>query len=210
MSVRDNPAVKPILPVILSTTLAWTQPLQALELAPLLGYNTGGRFEDSQTLARIEVRDSRALGLAINWESAPLKQYELIYSRQHSELRLKDGLTTTPLTDLDIHYLQFGGVYFFNGRSAELNPYAAGGLGLTWLNLRNDGGDSQLRPALNLAIGGRWQLSPTLALRAELRAYGTLINSNTQIICGGGCNVRVAGDLLTQFQLNTGLVWHFD
>ncbi len=180
----------------------------AMELIPLVGYTGGGQFEDSISGETITVQESRSLGIIAAFDSSADKQTELLYSYQSSQLSDDEGFSTSPLFDIRFHYLHFGGSYFFNGRS-KLSPFVAGGLGLTWIDPRIENGNSTVRPSMSLAFGIDWKLTETLGLRGELRGFGTLIDSSTLIICSGGCNVRIDGGLLTQYQINTGIVLRF-
>ena len=50
---------------------------------------------------------------------------------------------------------------------------------------------------------------PSLALRAELRGYATLINSSGSFFCSGGCVVSLKGDALVQGAALLGLSMRF-
>ncbi|MEH6473399.1 MAG: outer membrane beta-barrel protein [Halopseudomonas sp.] len=180
----------------------------AVELIPLWGYTGGGQLEDSITGTKIKVSSSNSMGIIAAFDSTPDKQYELLYSYQSSQLSADEGLTSSPLFDIRIQYLHFGGNYFFNGRE-KLSPYVAGGLGLSWIDPRVEDGDSMLRPSLNLGVGVNLMLTESLSLRGELRGYGTLIGGDTKIICSGGCNVQINGGLFTQYQVNAGIAFRF-
>ena len=198
------------LALLLIALMALSRPAAAVELIPMLGYSSGGSFEDVSSGERTKLKDAASFGLIAAWDSEPNKQYELLYSYQNSAL--KDDLGLTPsatLFDIQIHHLQFGGNYFFNGRKEPIAPYVAGGLGLSLLDPKVDQASTLVRPSINLALGLQWQPSEALGLRLELRGVGILMHNRSSISCGVGCNVRVAGDLLTQLQLNTGLVVRF-
>ena len=183
-------------------------PVLAVDLIPLLGYTDGGQFEDSDSGGQLSVDGANSQAFILAFDSERDKQYELLYSRQSSSLSSDDGLISTPLLGIDFHYLHFGGNYFFNGRS-KLSPYVAGGIGLTWIDPQVANGNDQVKPSMNLALGVNWMLTENLGLRAEMRGYGTLMNNTTLISCNGACDIRVAGDLLLQYQLNTGIVFRF-
>ncbi|MEH6651999.1 MAG: hypothetical protein V7707_18410 [Motiliproteus sp.] len=183
-------------------------PALAVDLIPLLGYTGGGQFEDSDSGDQWSVDGSNSLALILAFDSERDKQYELLYSRQSSSLSSDDGLTSTPLLDIDFHYLHFGGNYFFNG-SSDLSPYVAGGIGLTWIDPKVENGNDQVKPSMNLALGLNWMLTENLGLRTEMRGYGSLMSNTTVISCDGACNIKVAGQLLLQYQLNAGILFRF-
>ena len=54
------------------------------------------------------------------------------------------------------------------------------------------------------------RLGEHLALRAEVRGYGSLLNDDSTFLCNPEvCAFRVRGDLLTQWQANIGLTLRF-
>jgi hypothetical protein len=75
---------------------------------------------------------------------------------------------------------------------AELSP----GLG---------GLSDEIRPSANLGIGWQWTLTRNVALRTELRGYLSLINSNGEFFCSGGCLVSIRGRTLGQAEGLVGL-----
>lgn len=188
--------------------VAWlvilSQSSQAFELSLMPGYSGGGEFEQSISGDPVDIDDSANFSVIASVESEPNKAYELLYSQQNSTLHDSSG---TDLSDIRIHYLQVGGHYFFQGRES-LSPFVSGGIGLSLFKTQS-GNDQLLRPSMSLAIGFNWQFSQQLSWRTELRGYGTLVNSSTQIACGTGCRLHVEGDLLTQWQLATGLSLRF-
>ena len=62
---------------------------------------------------------------------------------------------------------------------------------------------------MSLAVGYEHVFNPSLALRAELRGYATLIDSSGGIFCSGGCVVTLQGDALIQGQALLGLSLRF-
>ncbi len=180
----------------------------AVELTALIGYSGGGQFEDSHGGGPLTAQASESTAFIAALDTGLDQQYELLYSYQNTRLKSDAGLSSVPEFDLRFHYLHLGGNYFFNGRTG-LAPYVAGGIGLTLIDPRIAGADRQLRPSMNLAFGLSWAMSDRLGLRAELRGYGTLMDNASSITCNGGCNIRVTGDLLHQYQFNSGLSWRF-
>ena len=60
-----------------------------------------------------------------------------------------------------------------------------------------------------IRLGYQWPLSPTVALRSELRAYLTAINSSGSFFCSGGCVVQIQSSLMTQFEAMVGVSFGF-
>ena len=123
---------------------------------------------------------------------------------------LREGATdleaspSTPKVPLSITYLHFGGTNYFEGAIGR-GAYVAGGIGATWMSPSLSGLSSEVRPSLNLGLGFEWPITGALSLKAELRGYFTLINSNSSLFCSGGCVVAIKGDGLTQVEGLVGL-----
>ena len=111
---------------------------------------------------------------------------------------------STPKLPLSVTYLHFGGTNYFEGAIGR-GAYVAGGIGATWLSPSLSGLSSEVRPSLNLGLGYEWPITGALSLKAELRGYFTLINSNSSLFCSGGCVVAIKGDGLAQFEGLIGL-----
>jgi hypothetical protein len=85
-------------------------------------------------------------------------------------------------------------------------PYLGAGIGVT----RFDAYESEVAPSMSLALGVQPRLTQRLALRAEVRGYGSLLNDDSAFLCNPEvCAFRVRGDLLTQWQANIGLTLRF-
>ena len=87
--------------------------------------------------------------------------------------------------------------------------YVAGGLGATLMTPSASGLSSEVRPSASLAIGYEYPFNPSLALRAEVRGFLTLIDSSGGFFCSGGCIVTLQGDALVQAQALLGLSLRF-
>ncbi len=85
-------------------------------------------------------------------------------------------------------------------------PYIGAGIGVT----RFAAYDSEVTPSMSLALGVQPRLAEHLALRAEVRGYGSLVNDNNQFLCNPEqCVFKVRGELVTQWQANIGLTFRF-
>ena len=70
--------------------------------------------------------------------------------------------------------------------------------------------ESETRPSLALALGIQPQLNDSVALRAEIRGYGTFLNDNSTFLCNEErCNMHIKGELLGQAQANLGITARF-
>jgi len=169
------------------------------------GLRGGGGFEDTNDGTRtLDLDSGGTLSLSVDWPLADGRQGQVFYSLQRSAL---PGSTFGQPQDVkvDISYLHFGGRTFFDGSAKAGGGYVVGGLGATYFSPSVAGWSDEIRPSLNIGIGYQWQLAPTVALRAELRSYLSLINSNGEFFCSGGCVVSIRGDTVVQFDGMLGL-----
>jgi len=179
------------------------------EITPLAGYRFGGTFGIEGSSDSYEFEDSASFGLILNLRDRGNTQWELLYSRQESEVRLNSAAALQPLVDIDVQILQIGGTY--QGQGHRVRPYLAATLGGT--NIKTEvGSDNFFSGSIGLGL----QIRPEerFGIRLEARAYGTLTDSDTDLFCRTGpdlniCAVRVDGELLTQFETFAGLVFRF-
>ena len=169
------------------------------------GVRGGGEFEDGNDSTRtLELDSGGTLSMSIDWPLADGRQAQVFYSFQRSALP-GSAVGQPQDVDIDISYLHVGGRTFFDGSAKVGGGYVVGGLGATFFSPSAAGWTNEIRPSLNLGIGYQWQLAPTVALRAELRSYVSLINSSGEFFCSGGCVVSIRGDTMVQFDGMLGL-----
>jgi len=171
------------------------------------GARSGNGFEQGSASAPIDMRSSGAASLAVGWPYDSSRTLQLFLSHQRTRLNLGAAATPGELP-LQVSYLHLGGVNFFDSPVGR-GPYLAGGLGLTVFDPRLQGTSSRVRASLSAGIGYEWPLARALSLRAELRGYATLVNSNGSFFCSGGCVVSIKGDTLTQVEAMAGLTFGF-
>ena len=175
-------------------------------VTPWAGFVSGGSFQNSANNDVLYVNDSAGFGFILDLLDTPRAYYELLYSFQRTDLGGIDTPGWPSNLDLDIHYLQIGGMYEYPRE--RMRPYIAGGIGLT--AIVPDGQDSSTNLSFSLGGGVQIPLSARLALRIEGRGLLTVISDNTEIFCassgaGGGCAVGVEGDSLAQIEVLAGL-----
>jgi len=171
-------------------------------LAVYGGYRGGGSFEqDTSGSASIDLKSSASGALALSFAVDPMRQGQILLSYQSTDL---EASATTPQMPLKLSYLHFGGTNYFEGAIGR-GAYVAAGIGVTWMSPSLNGLSSEVRPSLNLGLGYEWPITGALSLKAELRGYFTLINSNSALFCSGGCVVAIKGDGLTQVEGLLGL-----
>jgi hypothetical protein len=166
------------------------------------GWRGGGSFEqDTSPFATVDLKSSASGALALNFAVDASRQVQLLASYQSTDI---EAGATTPAVPLKLSYLHFGGTNYFEGPIGR-GAYVAAGIGATWMSPGLSGLSSEVRPSMNLGLGYEWPIGGGLSLKAELRGWFTLINSNSALFCSGGCVVAIKGDSLTQVEGLIGL-----
>ncbi len=184
-----------------ATTSGW-------QVTPFFGYSSAIDFEKSDevvqpvpvsaSLDSLQGQGSGSWGLFISKEVDDPGMIELLYSHQSTTLSpdLPDRLT--------VDTLHFSGALTLSDNL--MAPYIGAGIGVT----RFAAYDSEVAPSMSLALGVQPRLAEHLALRAEVRGYGSLVNDNNQFLCNPEqCVFKVRGELVTQWQANIGLTFRF-
>ena len=183
-----------------------------VEITPFAAYRFGGTFDVEESSASYEVDDSEALGLIFNLRQTGNTQWEVFYSRQQSTARLRDSVATSPTVETNIQVLQFGGTY--QGSGDSVRPYLAMTLGGTHIKATANGSQSDTFWSGSVGVGVHVSPSSRLGFRLEARAYGTLMNSNTDLFCRTGpdinvCAIRIDGSIMGQVEAFAGVVFRF-
>jgi hypothetical protein len=184
----------PVLAATLLATLAL--PCAAQNAITMYGgYRGGGSFDESTSpFQSISLKSSATGAISFDWAIDPSRQAQVFASYQSADL---PATGTTPTVPMTVSYLHLGGTNYFEGGIGR-GAYVVGGLGVTRLAPGLSGLSAEFRPSLNLGLGYQLPISGPLSVRFELRGYFTLINSNTNLFCSGGCVVAIKGDGFTQ------------
>ena len=184
-----------------------------IEVTPFGGYRFGGSFEVEESPDSYDLEDSNSFGLIFNFPHRANTRWEVLYSQQSTEAEYSGTATNDPLIDLDLHVLQIGGTYQFEGDAVV--PYLAATLGATHAKASGTGSESDTFWSASIGLGFLIKPNSRVGLRLEARGYGTFTNSSTDLFCqtdpaaGGTCAFRVAGDIITQVEAFAGVVFRF-
>ncbi len=190
--------------IVLLTLLAPTAFAQAS--ATLFGgYAVSEGIDNGISGERARVKSGVAFGVAADYDLDSSRQLQLFYGQQNTTLDPGAGL---PRFDFDVRYLHLGGTYFFDGPIGR-GPYAVGGIGATHFSPNLSGLRSETKASLNVGFGYLWPLGSTVAVRAEVRAFVTLLDDSGGLFCSGGCTVFLSGDSFVQGQALVGLSARF-
>ena len=177
------------------------------------GYRFGGTFETEDETARYELEDSASFGVLVNLPHKTNTQWEILYSQQGSAEAIYEGDPgPDPLVDVDIHVLQIGGTYLFEGERAI--PYLAATLGGTHIRTTSTESTDDTFFSGSIGIGMKFLPTSRVGIRVEARAYGTLISSDSALFCSTGpdanvCAVRIDGKLFSQVETFAGITFRF-
>jgi hypothetical protein len=169
------------------------------------GYSVSEGLDNQVTGERAHVSSAASFGVSFDYDLDAARELQLFYGQQSTTV---DPGAGGPRFDMDVRYLHLGGTYFFDGPIGR-GPYAVGGLGVTYLSPSLGGLSSETRASMNVGFGYLWPLSSTVGLRAEARAFITLLNSSSALFCSGGCVVLLSGDAFAQGQAMLGLTVKF-
>ena len=182
------------------------------EITAFGAYRFGGTFEEDATEATYELKDSPSFGLILNLRHKDPTQWEILYSQQQTEAEFTGSTLNDPVVDIDLHVLQLGGTYQFDGEVAR--PYLAFTLGGT--HVRTSSAESRSDTFFSGSIGVGMKFLPTsrVGIRVEARAYGTLVSSSTDLFCSTGpdqniCAIRLEGKMLSQVETFAGITVRF-
>jgi hypothetical protein len=183
-----------------------------VEITAFGAYRFGGTFEDDQSDASYELEDSPSFGLILNIRDKDPTQWEIFYSQQQTEAVFTGAGANNPEVDVELHVLQLGGTYQWEGDVAR--PYLAFTLGGTHIRTSAAGSNSDTFFSGSIGLGLKFLPTSRFGVRVEARAYGTMLDSSTDLFCSTGpdtnvCAIRVKGKMLNQVETFVGLTYRF-
>jgi len=184
----------------------------AAEFTPFAGYRFGGTFQDKDSAAEYELKDSSSFGLIVNLRHREPTQWEILYSQQRTEAEFRGSTGNDPSVDVDLYVLQLGGSYQWEGE--RMRPYLAFTLGGTHVRTASAESSSDTFFSGSIGLGMKFLPTSRVGIRIEARAYGTLVDSNTDLLCSTGpdanvCAIRVDGSMLSQLETFAGVTFRF-
>ncbi len=172
------------------------------------GYRGGGNFTEATTGQDVRVGSTASFAFALDIALEPLKQVQLFYGRQNTDLSSGAFLVSTSSIPLTIEYFHIGGTAFFDKISS--GGYAVGGIGATLFTPKGPGLTTETKPSMNFGFGYMLPLGHGLGVRFEARGYATLIDSSGGMFCSNNsCLVSIKGTTLFQGEALVGLTGRF-
>ena len=178
------------------------------EFTPFVGYMAGGEFEDPTDDSDRDLDADTDFGIIVDAAAEWWRHYEMLYLRQSTQV---DGVEPF---DMDVQYLQFGGTVSYPDTEAKhVIPYIAMTVGAARFSPDQAGLDDETKFALTLGGGLRFPITRNFGVRLDLRAFGTLLDSDGDIFCvssaGATCRIRVKSDFFLQYSANLGVTVGF-
>jgi hypothetical protein len=178
---------------------------QVFEISPFYGYRFGGSIQTSSGQDS-DIEAGPAYGLCLDYApDAPDMKLQLFWSRQDSGLDLNGsaGLSHMALT---VDEFMLGGSYE-NGRGRLTETLSV----LVGATVFSPGqGEREARLGFGFGVGVKYRLLKNLALRADLRGYCTIVESDGVFISSGGVTVAYfTGSSIWQGEVFGGLTLSF-
>ncbi|MEI8598007.1 porin family protein [Vibrio sp. M60_M31a] len=171
-------------------------------VTPFIGYTAGGKVEDTNANT-YDIDAATSYALAIE---TPFLQGRvgLFYSYQPTELKSLSN-------SADIHYLQFQSSLAYP-IAQGWQTYAGLGLGGSYTNV--NWADKKVGFSASAFAGIEYKYSQAIALTAQLRWLGTVVDNDTSGSCtlpseGSNCIIKYDTDWMNQFQSNVGISFRF-
>lgn len=176
------------------------------DISPFYGYRWGGGIETTSG-QEISFQDGRAYGLALDYSPlhSPDFKLELLWSRQDSAIDLH-GFRGENSLHMTVDEFQIGAIV--EKPSGKFHPYLNALVGASLFG--PEGADSETRFSLSIGGGVKYFLLKNLALRADLRGYCTVVESDSAFISVGGVTVaHFHGSTLWQGEISGGVTLSF-
>ena len=185
------------------------------EVTPFAAWRAGGEFHsgagDGATSAGVDTRDGSGWGLGVGWYRDADSFYELLYSRRDASLRSADESLAG--IDLTIEYLQFGGTLLLP-QPRGFAGYVSMTVGMARFGASSGAYDSDSKLSGSIGSGFRWPLTGNLHAGLGIRAYLTLVESDSELVCasaGGAaeCLLRSSASTFFEAEAHAGLTLRF-
>ena len=176
-------------------------------ITPFVGFRDVGDFEDVATGSTVDIDESETLGLIVGWEMEG-GVFEIVYSRQDTELTGGSSVSAAALVDVEISHLLVAGRATVD---SDWGGYFGFMLGATQFDFDGPGFDTETRPALGFDGGVDYLFSDSLSLRAGLRGVFTFVDTDDDAFCDSSTSCPIVADdnVLEQWEVFTGLTFRF-
>ena len=185
------------------------------ELGAYGGYLFGGTAhgESGASTSTATIESAPSYGAMVDVAVRRGAFAELSYSRQPTELHLRQSDGTNYRYDLLVQYFQLGGLLEFRTPSAEwLRPVFGGTIGATVFTANDDRASyEEWRASILLEAGAKIRLTSFLGLRLRARGFATFLTDDSALFCatGLGCAYAFTGTAVLQGEVGAGAYLSF-
>ena len=191
-------------------TLLWSvfaPTVFAAAITPYAGQRFGSSFT-SESDANVDLSNESTAGFSVNWDYGPDAEGEILVSISEQVLEIDQG-TTLYAIPTDVSYFHLGGRLWFN-QDKPIQTSVSGGIGASYFDSDDSAFDDELNASMHLALGARYRITEAVAIRGDIRVFGTLFNSDYLIRCiGGACQIKMKSQIYTQTEVVVGLEFRF-
>ena len=187
---------------------------QKWEIAPFVGYETGGSYPvtNSFVVDKLRIDSGLSYGTFIDYSLTENAQAEFMWARNNTSFAARDAATHiyTKAFNSDFDQYSFGFLYMLKNSERKLRPFIAAGIGFS--HESNDGGNpNRTLLAFNLGGGAKYNLSKHFSLRGDLRWIPSRANRTPAISCDafGDCFQQNASNYLERVNFTGGFAFHF-
>jgi len=180
-----------------------------VELAPLVGWALNGSINFVQ--GDVKFNDAMNYGAALSVNTGYGSFAEVIYTFTSTDANYRSYISPDSRRfDLDIHYIQIGGVKEF--KVDRIRPFGTIGIGASGFVPKNDRTlESWWSFAMNFGVGVKINISESIGIRLQARMLMPLYFAGAGIFCStGGCGGGLtASSNIIQGDFMGGLVFGF-
>ncbi|WP_283104604.1 outer membrane beta-barrel protein [Shewanella olleyana] len=191
---------------------AMTFPVKAeIYVSPFGGYSFGSSEFDisdpnTNESGKLKITEAEHYGVMIGTTTKDPGNIYFLYSTQATDIR-NGAFTDEVFNELDVDYFHLGGSLYFP--KGKFKPYVTVSAGAT--HMRPSGNySSETRFSMGFGGGAAFEITPQVALFADVRGYATFVNSDNTFFCGPDeCIWNISADVMWQGQANVGLEFKF-
>ena len=186
---------------------------QKWEVAPFVGYETGGSYPitSSLTVDNLRINSGASYGTYVDYSLTSNTQAEFMWSRNNTSFSAHDFTTGTysKAFDSDFDQFTFGLLYKFRSSESKLRPFATGGIGFA--HESNDNGEPN-HTLLAFVLGGgvKYDWTKHIGFRGDVRWMPSRANSTPGQVCTFfGCYVQNMSNYLERVNFTGGISFRF-
>ena len=208
--------------LVMALALLATAPAQAQyygeynkwEVAPFVGYETGGSYpiNSSLTVDRLRINSGLSYGTFVDYSLTENTQAEFMWSQNNTSFSAHDVTTNTYSKAFNSTFDQFmfGFSYMIRNSERKLRPFIDAGLGFAHES-NNNGEPNHTLFAFALGGGAKYELTKHFALRGDVRYMPSRANRTPQTFCDPffGCYTQNTPNYLQRVNLTAGIAFRF-